>query len=439
MIGRIVVGLAGTLTLVVLFRIGRRVAGDIAGLLAALLLAVAILHVRESHFAMTDVVMTLLLMVSLAALLRGLDAEAEMLAGRRYHMRWFAIAGLAGGLATSTKYTAAVVVAAMAVAQLQLLARHRRSRSQSWAASFVPAAAFAVAFVAGFFGATPYALIDSARFVEDFQFNVSHLAQGHVVDLGRGWTYHLRRSLPYGAGLTTSLAALAGVVPLARRHPGHGLVLGSFALALYVAIGNGHTVFFRYVLPLVPIVCLVAAVGIEHAGGWLASRSSVSPGLAIGILTALVALPAAVNCAWFDVLLARTDTRVLAARWIVEHAQPEQTLVEAPDPYTELDLGGRRLHVWPMEAITDSISGAEGRMPDWLVLHESPLWTYARIPPGLRSLAAARYELAQTVRATSGPARSAVYDLQDAFFMPVSRFGTVERPGPTVLIYRRVK
>lgn len=39
--------------------------------------------------------------------------------------------------------------------------------------------------------------------------------------------------------------------------------------------------------------------------------------------------------------------------------------------------------------------------------------------------------------ATKGAARSAVYDLQDAFFMPVSGFSTVIRPGPTVLIYRR--
>jgi hypothetical protein len=44
-----------------------------------------------------------------------------------------------------------------------------------------------------------------------------------------------------------------------------------------------------------------------------------------------------------------------------------------------------------------------------------------------------------TVRSTRGPARSAVYDLQDAFFMPLSGLSTVERPGPTIRIYRRTR
>ena len=70
LIARGFVALAGTLTIVVLFRIGRRVAGDTAGVLAAAFLAVAILHVRDSHFAMTDVLMTLLVTASLALLLR---------------------------------------------------------------------------------------------------------------------------------------------------------------------------------------------------------------------------------------------------------------------------------------------------------------------------------------------------------------------------------
>ena len=71
------------------------------------------------------------------------------------------------------------------------------------------------------------------------------------------------------------------------------------------------------------------------------------------------------------------------------------------------------------------------------MLSESPLWTYASAPKGLRSLAEKEYVLVQEVRATGGPAGSAVYDLQDAFFLPIAGFAGVERPGPTVQIYRR--
>jgi hypothetical protein len=130
---------------------------------------------------------------------------------------------------------------------------------------------------------------------------------------------------------------------------------------------------------------------------------------------------------------------VLAAEWLIEHAEPGQTLFEATDPYTELNLRGVPLHSWGFDAATGSFPGAGGGTPDWLVLHESPLWTYARVTPALRRLADQKYELAHAVRATKGASRSAVYDLQDAFFMPLSKFNTVERPGPTVLIYRRGK
>ena len=55
---RAAVAFAGTLTVLVACAMGRRMGGAVTGLLAALFLAVAILHVRESHFAMTDVLMT---------------------------------------------------------------------------------------------------------------------------------------------------------------------------------------------------------------------------------------------------------------------------------------------------------------------------------------------------------------------------------------------
>lgn len=439
LIARAFVALSGTVTLVVLFRIGRRMADGTVGLLAALFLAVAILHVRESHFAMTDVVMTLLLTVSLAMLLRALDAGEEMRAGRLYHVRWFALAGLAGGLATSTKYSAAAVVAAMAAAQLLLLVRHRSSVSLSWPAAWLPAAAFMTAFAAAFVVATPYALLDQKQFASDFRFNITHLAEGHAGDFGRGWTYHLLRSLPYGTGVATCIAAIAGIVPMARHYRQHALVVCACAAALYVSIGSGRTVFFRYALPLIPMVCLAAAAGVKHVGAWLAPRAGLSRGAGVGLLAALVALPAAVNSAWFDLLLARTDTRVLAAEWLRAHAQPDQTLFEVPNAYTELDLRGTTLHSWRFDERTTSFVDAGGRTPDWLVLHESPLWTYVRIPSELRRLAARDYELVQTVRATKGASRSAVYDLHDAFFMPLSGFATVERPGPTILIYRRAR
>ena len=120
---RATVALAGTLTVVVVYVAGRRMGGAVTGLLAALFLAVAILHVRESHFAMTDALMTLLLTASLALLLEATRTDRKRAGSRMRGGSW--LPGFAGGLAAATKYSAAAVLAAMGAAQLLLLVRDR--------------------------------------------------------------------------------------------------------------------------------------------------------------------------------------------------------------------------------------------------------------------------------------------------------------------------
>jgi hypothetical protein len=336
-------------------------------------------------------------------------------------------AGLAGGLAASTKYTAVALLASAGVAHVLLL-RSGERRSQAWFAS----SAFVAFFVFGFVALTPYAVLDTRKFVTDFQFNVTHLSEGHGVNLGRGWLYHVTRSLPYGVSWPIFIAAIAGVVPFVRHHRPHALIVLAFALATYVSLGNGYTVFFRYVLPIVPIVCLSAAIGLCD----FARMARLKPRLT-GLLAVVVASWGAVNCIWFDALLARKDTRVLAREWIATHTTADDTLYEEETGYSMLDLRGLPVHSWQYDQPSDSFVNAGGRAPDWLVLHQSPLSGYARIAAPLRRLAAGKYDLAQTIAATKGGSRSALYDLQDAFFMPISGFSTVIRPGPTVLIYKR--
>jgi hypothetical protein len=433
LVARAFVAFAGTLTIVVLFRMTRRMAGTTAALVAALYLAVAILHVRESHFAMTDVLMVLLLTTTLAILLRALDADPA--AGDEHTFRWFAASGLAGGLATSTKYNAGAVLAAMCAAQVYWFVRVRTPvwRARTW----LPSVAFIGAFLLGFFAGTPYALLDFPRFKADIYFDLTHLSGGHGVNLGRGWEYHFVRSLPYGLGVPVFIAALAGIIPTARHFPRQAFVLGVFTASFYGSIGSGQTVFFRYVLPLVPLLCLSAAVATERGAMWLASRMRLGPAAAAAVLAALIAGPGLVNSVWFDVVLSRTDSRVLAARWLAPRLRADDSVYDSGGDYARLDLSGLDYHVWVFDPASDSFGHPEGRTPIWLVLHESPMPMYSSVPPSVLELARTRYHLQVTIAGTSRRARAAVYDLQDAFFMPVSGFSSVRRPGPTVRIYRR--
>ena len=411
------VALAGTATILVLARLARRVARDDAtAVVAALLLAVAVLHVRESHFAMTDALMTLLATGCLALLIEAAEGGPS---------RLFVLAGLAGGLATSTKYSAAVLLVAVLAMRC------------GWRARVL----FASAFCAGFLAGTPYAALDFSTFRDDVLFERAHLAAGHGgFRAGPGWIYHLTRSLPYGLGLTTFAAAIAGLVPLWIRHRREALPVSVFALVFFLAIGSGRTVFFRYILPLVPLACLSAAVAIRTLAVWAAPKLRIGPTVATAVLAIAVAAPPLAGSVAMDRVLARTDTRVLAAEWLAARLRPEDTLHDAGGEYARLNLGRTPFHEWRYDAAARQFVNAGAMVPGWLVLYDyaAPLRHYTPTDPALRALAQARYTLAHEVMGMRDSGGS-VFDREDAFFLPIHGFSGVERPGPNVAIYRMVQ
>jgi 4-amino-4-deoxy-L-arabinose transferase-like glycosyltransferase len=99
--------LLGTASVALVFALGALLFSRKVGLLAALLLAVAFLHVRDSHYGVNDVPATFWLLLSLYG--------AARLAARPA-LRWYLLAGLAGGLATSTKYNVGFFFAPILVA-----------------------------------------------------------------------------------------------------------------------------------------------------------------------------------------------------------------------------------------------------------------------------------------------------------------------------------
>lgn len=428
---RALVAAAGTLTIVVVFAMTRGIAGTRPALIAAFFLAVAMLHVRESHFAMTDVLMTCLATTCLWLLLRALDTPE---ASRPTPLGWFALAGLAGGLAVATN-NAAALGAGMAGAQLWLAA----SDSQSWRQPrvWLPSIVFVLAMVGGFIIGTPYSILDAGAFEKDVRFELSHLAGGHGIDLGRGWIYHLTTTLPYGLGIPVFIAALAGTPMMVHRYPRQSLVFASFALFFYGVIGSGRTVFFRYVLPLVPLLVIPAALVTDRAARALAARWGLGSRMSVATVTVIVGGWGLVNCVWFDVLMARTDSRVLAAQWLAPRVTPSDAIYDSGGDYTRLSLADVSYHPWWFDSTTQSFGHPSGDIPDWMVLYESPLPTYARTPIAVLELARSRYSLVQTIRATRSRPGDAVFDWQDAFFMPISGFDEVRRPGPTIHIYKR--
>ena len=417
LIARAAIAVVGTATVGVVYALTRRIADMPTAVTAAVFLAVSPLHVRDSHFAMTDILATFFTVWALFLLVRAADDRA---AG------WFGAAGFVAGLAASTKYTMAALAASMAVAQIAMLGGSATAWRQ-WR-NWQPSMAFAAACACGFLVGTPYALIDAGRFLDGVAYDFTHLSGGHNgAQVGIGWSYHVLRSLPAALGWPLFIAGLAGFVPMIHRQPRAAAIVGAFGAAVYLSLAPGHTVFFRYILPLTPLLCISAA---------FASRA-VTPAPRLTALA--LAVPALVTSIWSDVLLARTDTRVIASRWLADHVKAGESLYQAGSDFADVPLETLRPQAWP-RGVYDAGSGRFGAttLPDWLIVPESALALYTSVPSSLRDLATAKYDLVHRVRATRpGVVDAGVYDLDDAFFLPVTGFGAILRPGPTIVIYHR--
>ncbi len=415
---RILSALAGIWTIWLVYRIAARMMDDTAALAASLFLAFAFLHVRDSHFGVTDVPMAALVMAAVLALVRAHDLPS----GRR-----FAIAGALAGLAASTKYNALLLVAPAIVSQID-------ARRLDWRLP-VFGAAMGATFLAG----SPFVLLDRARFWADASSEAAHLGAGNGIILEIGWRHHFNVSLWYGMTWPLLAAALAGAIMLIVLRPRRAALLLAFPIVYYAVAGRGYTVFARYMIPVVPFLCLTAGYAVSHVAVRLGGtrRSAVAVFMAVALV-----FPSAWKSIQLDRLLVRADSRVLAADWIGTHVKNGSSLYRSGSIYAQTQVapegGPPPLAIWEFDGRRGQFatpSGLTTDWPQWIVIHESPLLIYTMVPEAVRE-GLTHYQMRHAVEAI-GLRAAHVYDQQDAWFLPLDGFGGLGRPGPNITIYER--
>jgi len=311
--GRAVTALLGTLTVLLVYRIGMRWGTRYAAL-AAGLMAVMPLHVRESHYVLTDVPVTFFVSLTLLLSLRAHEKERAV---------DFAWAGATAGLAAATKYPGALVLLLPLIA-VWMTAGAKPSR-------IVASLAVLGASCATFLGAAPYTVLDLPAFLNGY----AHLA-GYYTPKSLpepAWqTYfkHLSRSMQWPAFLLLLTGVVLGAVRAAR---GPGQVRWTLTLVfplLYFYFLSGQTlVFGRYLLPLLPFVCLLAAAG-AVSGVSLLRRFDIprtARTVVIAALTAAAVLPPAWQSLGFIRMIRRSSTVEQAHIWILDNVPKGSSIV----------------------------------------------------------------------------------------------------------------
>ena len=422
-IARYLSAAAGIASVLALCRIGRRLYGEATGLAAAALLAVAFLHVRDSHFGVTDVPMTFMVLVAFLYIVRVSESGStkEVIA-----------AGVASGLAISTKYNAALI----ALPALVAIVMHRTGHDDRLHDRVYRFALYVGAMLGAFLLTSPFSLLDYREFAADVMFESRHLAQGHKVMLGRGWIHHLTSSLRYGVGILLLVTGTFGIVLAVVRDRRSGALVAAFPLAYYLLVGSGYTVFARYIIPVVPFLCLTAAYVVMVAAQRIAARSKRphwTPAFATVIVMCL-SWSSAMSVVKVDRLMSRTDSRVMARDWLQRQVPPGTTIAQ-------LGTGGGHVVLFEKDRSEVKYIQADlsrpGARPDVVIVNHSPLSSETDLNARLLRILARDYESVMTVHAVAVDEHANIYDWQDDFFLPLSGFKRIDRPGPNLTIYAR--
>jgi hypothetical protein len=418
MVARSLSAVAGIASVWLLFRIGLRLFDRTAAIAASALLALAFLHVRDSHYGVTDVPMAFMVLVAFLYAVRLSESGAR---------RDLIIAGITAGLATGTKYNAALVCLPGLFAVLACA-----PRTKSWPARLTDSAILLGLLVAVFLCTSPYSLLDYPHFIADVKSDAAHLSGGHGVNLGRGWPYHATMTLRYGVGIPILAAGVAGLLMLLVRRPRTGVLVALFPVTYYALLGSGYTVFTRHMVPMVPFLCLTAGYFIAASAAWLATlfrRPRWQPTLAaLGVVGAL--WPSVHSVVMFDSLIARADSRLLARRWVEGRFPPGTTIAQLGPESARLFL-----HDESEVKYTTFDVFREGMRPDIVVVPTSPVIEAPDLR-GMEQVLRMEYALAFTRDVDAADPRN-VYDLQDEFYLPFAGFHQIDRPGPNLKVYVR--
>jgi len=320
-IARVVSAVLGTLAVWALYLAGARFFDRRVGLLAAALLAVAFLPVFYSHLALNDV-------PTLAPICLSLWGTAGILRDGR--PRHYAIAGIGLGLACATKYTGGIVLLPL----LAAVALRRDVKGLLLAGGLS---------IVAFFVANPYAFIDHGAFHQGLV-HQSTAADDALGKLGltqtSGIAYYLW-TFTWGLGWVPVIAAAIAIVVLGLRDPSAMVVLAPAPVAFLLFMGTQGRFFGRWLMPIFPLVCILAAYLVVRVVDAIAARRpSLAPVLlAVGVVA--LCGQGLVYSLHAGLVLSRADTRNLARDWLVANV-PEHTRVVVepvvPDSWAQ-DLG----------------------------------------------------------------------------------------------------
>ena len=362
--GRSIMALADVGSVFIVYLLGKRIYGRRAGLLAAALLALAVVHIQHSHFYRPEPLLVFFLLASFWSMLQVMEKR---------RLGDSLLLGLFVGLTFATKVSVlALVLPLVLVYSFRLFTTPEGSWSLPSGSEVsrlrVHAILAAVVAAGAFLATTPYALLDMGDFVGDITWQATNVARtaGKVPFTVQyvGTTpflYELKQTSLWALGLPLGVVAWGGLLFTMVRG-GKFLLdhIGGAARGLHVPRGEYlllawvvpnvvllsvfEVKFLRYIVPVIPFLILMGAgmlfSMLDRARSIAASpprtfdrlkgagrlSARYMPHAVIGVVVFVVAATAFYALS-FETVYARTHPAIQASRWINENVPVGSTIV----------------------------------------------------------------------------------------------------------------
>lgn len=430
--GRYIGAILGSLTVLAVYFIGKALYNRCTGIIASIFLAIMPLAVNDSHYATTDVPLTFF--ITLCILFVSLIIKDA-------NPRYYALAGIAAGLAISIKYTAGILIIPIVIGHLLGIKRNIFGYSILNIFNSILNRNLILSFIlsiVAFFVGTPYSLIDFKKFWYDL-IDATHLMQysgAAFIGTEPGWIFHLKYSLRSGMAMDLEILSVLGVLYalfiivlyISALYKDHNFrpsfLLLSWVLPYFIIIGSWSLKFDRYTIPLLPFLALLGASllvniinntfkKIDPAGKKNAYKYLITS-LAVIMLIISPTISSINKIENFT----RVNTVQIALEWIENNIPENSTFIrEHYTPEVEL-IKGLRCRVYDYNLSKQDLQELVKSNIDYIIISDVICRGYNAHPK----------EFSQEVR---------FYESLDDNFNPIKVFSPDRvHPGPEIKIYK---
>jgi len=309
--GRVATACLSIATVMLAGVLAARLANGRAGLLAMLLVAVCPALVTRASIVIVDTFATFFVLAALFVC-------ARILEGAKPVWRQVGLAGLATGFAFASKYPAAAVGVGVIATVLMLPAR--------WSHRLLLLFSALGGFLLGVLLGSPMTFLKPVTVWRDI---LANLRDYSWIPWSQGYFAQAISTAELGVPLL--LIGTAGLILMLRERRTRPVVLGWICFAALLAASFMGKSFrpFRSFLPLIPPLCIAAAIGFSYLIDW-ARRG---PQAWLRVAVTIVLISGCVGSLGFSSFrqvqprMAHQDSRIQALDWLQQHATKEKTVL----------------------------------------------------------------------------------------------------------------